>query len=39
MSITDFGDMEEAREWREKIKKVETEAMQVEQPVQTPDFQ
>ena len=36
MLITDFGDMEEAREWREKI---EAEAKQTEKPFSSLDFQ
>jgi hypothetical protein len=36
MLITDFGYMEEAREWREKI---EAEDKQAEKPPNTPDFQ
>jgi hypothetical protein len=34
--ITDFGDMDEAREWREKL---ETEAKQSEKPTNDQDFQ
>ncbi len=33
MLITDFGDMDEAREWRDKI---ETDAKQAEKAVNTP---
>ena len=37
MMITDFGDMEEAKEW---IDKIETEAKQTEKPsASSPDFQ
>ena len=36
MLITDFGDMDKAKEWRVKI---EAEANQVEKPKSTPDFQ
>ncbi len=34
--ITDFGNMEEAREWREMI---ETDARLTEKPTDEPDFQ
>jgi hypothetical protein len=36
MSITDIGDMEEAREWRTKI---DTDAKQADKPSSYPDFQ
>jgi hypothetical protein len=36
MLSTDFGDKDEAQEWREKI---EAEARQTDKPAQTPDFQ
>ena len=36
MMITDFGDMEEAKEW---IDKIETEAKQTEKTLSSPDFQ
>ena len=36
VAITDFGDMDEAREWREKI---ETEAKLPERPTNGQDFQ
>jgi hypothetical protein len=35
MLITDFGDMNKAREWRDKI---ETEFKQAEKPTNTPHF-
>ncbi len=34
--ITDFGDMDEAREWRERL---EAEAKQTEKPSHEQDFQ
>jgi hypothetical protein len=36
MLTTNFGDIDEAREWREKI---ETEAKQTEKPAKDTDFQ
>jgi hypothetical protein len=36
MFITDFGDVDEAKDWREKI---ESEARQTDRPANTPDFE